>query len=259
MQVRDKYEVRSPASQNIVDMFEGEWTSLLPRDAGIDVDAGKMPLFEDPRVAWAQRQLGGFDGCSVLELGPLEGGHTYMAHQGGAREIVAIEANRHAFLRCLCVKELYQLDRARFLLGDFVQYLESTTRTFDVTIASGVLYHMINPVRALELMARSANKLYLWTHYYDAALIGRNAAIASRFGKLERSEHEGRVCETAAYEYREAMTWAGFTGGTQPSCRWMSRDTIVGSLRAAGFAEIAFNFEEPEHPHGPAFALCAQR
>ena len=68
------------------------------------------------------------DGFRILELGPLEGAHTYQLEKLGAAEIVAIEANKEAFLKCLIIKELAQLERARFLLGDFVTYLEFSLR-----------------------------------------------------------------------------------------------------------------------------------
>lgn len=86
---------------------------------------------------------------TVLELGPLEAGHTYMLEKMGARSIVAVEANSRAYLKCLIVKELFELKRAKFLLGDFVAYLKNNTRHFDLCLASGVLYHMQNPAELL--------------------------------------------------------------------------------------------------------------
>jgi Protein of unknown function (DUF1698) len=255
----EKFETRAPAMQNLADLFEGEWSSELPAEPHVQVRAGNIKLFEDPRIEWARQELGGFAERRVLELGPLEGGHTYMIHRGGAREIVSVEANRRAFLKCLCVKELYDLSRARFLLGDFVKYLDEQSPRFDVTIASGVLYHMIEPIRMLDLLSKSADRLFIWTHYYDADLIAARNDVAKKFGKRHQVAHSGRSYEVVDYGYKDALKWAGFTGGTEPGSRWISRATILGFLRDVGYQHIKINFDQPDHPHGPAFALCASR
>src|SRR5262249_54236068 len=47
------------------------------------------------------------DGRSVLELGPLEGGHTKQMLDLGARSVLAIESSPEAFLKCLTVKAAF--------------------------------------------------------------------------------------------------------------------------------------------------------
>src|ERR1700712_4866105 len=78
-----------PTAQATVDLFAREWASRLPPPLD-GVRAGMVPLFEDDRIAWAIEAIGGVDGLSVLELGPLEGGHTFMLQRAGAASIVAI-------------------------------------------------------------------------------------------------------------------------------------------------------------------------
>jgi hypothetical protein len=41
-----------------------------------------------------------------------------MMHNGRANEIVSIEGNIRAYLKCLCIKEVFSLARAQFLLGE---------------------------------------------------------------------------------------------------------------------------------------------
>jgi len=256
----DHFETRAPSLRNVVELFDGEWTSALPIDPSVDINTGRVKLFEDARIVWAEQEFGGFAGRRVLELGPLEGGHTYMLHQRGARDIVAVEANRRAFLKCLCVKELYELSRARFLLGDLVNYLhEQEPATFDMVIASGVLYHMMEPIRALDPISRAADRLFIWTHYYDAAAIAARADVARNFGARHSVEHDGRNYEVVDYHYDEKLLRPSFIGGTAVGSRWLPRETIVAFLRDAGFQTINFKFEQPDHIHGPAFALCASR
>ncbi len=74
---------------------------------------GSAQLFEDTRLLGAMQALGGVAGMHVLELGPLEAGHTYLLSQAGARTITAVEANPRAYLKCLIIKELLKLERAQ--------------------------------------------------------------------------------------------------------------------------------------------------
>ena len=152
------YIRKIPSAQNAVDIFEGEWSSKFPDEFG--ERAGDASLFADERIKIGVEKLGGIGGQRVRELGPLEAGQTYMLEQLGAAEIVAIEANSHTYLKCLITKELTCLRKARFLLGDFVEYLRHTCETFDLILASGVLYHMSNPVELISLISRRADRFY---------------------------------------------------------------------------------------------------
>lgn len=74
---------------------------------------------------------GSLDAMTILELGPLEGAHTYQLARLGAKHILAIEANSEAYLKCLVVKEILQIPRCRFLLGDCLIFLQAHHDPFD--------------------------------------------------------------------------------------------------------------------------------
>ena len=259
MNVLDQYVIRMPSDQNVLDLFDGEWSSQMPKAAGLVAKPGTARLFDDARITWAEEMLGGFADRDVLELGPLECGHTYMMHQRGARSITAIEANSRAFLKCLCIKELFGLQRATLKLGDFMSYLRQNATKFDVIIASGVLYHMKDPVELLELVCGSSNRIFIWTHYYDASIIGANPDLAHKFALPEKGSRSGLEYEYSRQSYKQALGWSGFCGGSEPESLWLTRDSIVRILRARGFSTIRTGFEQPKHPNGPAFAICAER
>jgi hypothetical protein len=120
--VIDLYISSAPSPQNALNIFEGEWSSALPEPFSY-LKAGTSQLFNDKRIDWLADEIGGVANKSILELGPLEGGHTYMLEKLNASSIVAIESNTHAFLKSLIVKELFELKRARFLCGDFIAFL----------------------------------------------------------------------------------------------------------------------------------------
>ena len=67
----------------------------------------------DERIRWLLEQLGNVEGEKILELGPLEGGHTYMLEHAGAK-VTSVEGNYGAFLRCLTVKNLLGLECSKF-------------------------------------------------------------------------------------------------------------------------------------------------
>lgn len=256
--ILDQYVQTAPSPQNALDIFAGEWASRLPAPFA-DLRAGPTHLFEDARLTWAAERLGSIAGQTVLELGPLEGAHTYMLAQLGAASITAIESNTRAYLKCLIVKELLGLPQAHFLCGNFVEYLRANETQFDLAVANGVLYHMPDPIELLALLARSTDRLLLWTLYYDQPVLARSPHIARRFAGSSRAEYEGFHYTRHRYEYREAQLVESYCGGSYPFSHWLGRDDILNALRHFGLTEIEINFDHPDHPSGPAFALIAQR
>jgi SAM-dependent methyltransferase len=255
--VLDSYVGRPPSGENATAIFAGEWSSRLP--APYDGCTGTADLFEDARITWASTLIGGFDGLRVLELGPLEAGHTTMLERAGAASVVAVESNVRAYLKCLIVKELLGLSRCSFELGDFVAYLNDTSERFDLCVASGVLYHLDDPIAALALMGRVSDRLLIWTHYYDAVVLDANPAFAGRFYAGERADHDGFEYTRYRQNYGEALKWHGFCGGSKAYCHWLGRQDILGMLHRLGFERIEVGFDHPNHPNGPAFAVVAQR
>jgi SAM-dependent methyltransferase len=259
MEILDHYILTRPSAQNALDIFQGEWSSKLPDEFGLVTKPGTAALFEDARIEWAEQHLGGFAGRSVLELGPLEGGHSYMLQKRGAARVVAIEANTRCYLKCLCVKEVLGLDKVDFLLGDFIAFMEESTARFDVLVASGVLYHMTDPIALLRLIGKSSDRVMLWTHFYDEAIIRASSVLSPRFGTLRSFTQDGHTYQCATQSYQVERTKAAFCGGAAPVSNWLTKDSLVQALRNLGYTGIEVGFEAPHHPNGPSLALCATR
>ena len=181
-----------------------------------------------------------------------------MLERHGAASIVAVEGNRGAYLKCLITKELLALERSRFLCGDFLAYLQATSDTYDVCFASGVLYHVQNPVELIALIAARAELLFIWTHYYDEANVptrgGRPRVIPA-----EPAEYRGFAHRRYRYRYGLSLLWRGFCGGSAPFAHWLTREDLLGALEHFGWTSIRIGFDEPQHPNGPALALVARR
>lgn len=258
MDILDAYVTTAPSSQNVIDIFKDEWSSKFPLSSGVTATPGNAALFEDARIDWLSNTIGGFAGKSILELGPLEAAHTYMMHQAGAKSIVAVEANSRSYLKCLCVKEIFDLSRARFLYGDAMTYLSETSERFDVCVASGILYHMTHPIEFLRNIARVSDTVFLWTHYYDDTLRTRSN-LAKQFEKPHEIQVGGKSYTVSKRNYAEALNWAGFCGGGKPWAFWLSRDSLMRAIADSGFTVEAIEFDHPTHPNGPALALVARK
>lgn len=251
MGILDAYAKGAPSDQTALDIFKEEWSSHFPEERTDLRSGGESPLFNDQRVAWAIEQMGGISGKTVLELGPLEGGHTYQFDRAGAVSIVAVEANTRCYLKCLVAKEVLGMPSAHFLCGDFVE-----------CFASGVLYHMKNPAEMIALAAQSSDHLFLWTHYYDPVVVPKNLRIAHRFSTGEISEYKGFKHTLYRQEYTQAPSaylrnWRGFCGGPEEISHWMSREDTLACLMHFGMTNIQIGSENMDHPNGPCFSLLA--
>ena len=68
-----------PNEQNSFDLFKGSWSTKI---FGAQ-DSGGFDGFNDERIDWLLDELGDVKGKKILELGPLEGAHTYMLERAG--------------------------------------------------------------------------------------------------------------------------------------------------------------------------------
>jgi Protein of unknown function (DUF1698) len=259
MDTIDAYMTNAPSKQNVIDLFKGEWSSKLPSEFGLSTQPATAGLFEDGRVDWAEQTFGSFRNWKVLELGPLEAGHSYMFQKRGASKIISIEANTRAFLKCLCIKEILELTQVEFKLGDFMPYLRADTERYDMVFASGVLYHMEEPVELLKLISKVTDKVFIWTQYYDSAIIGGRNDLREKFSPLSAFEYDGAVYQGSTQAYKEALNWSGFCGGPKPISKWLTKKSITDALTRYGFADISINFDALDHQNGPAMAICARK
>src|SRR6185312_11512722 len=207
--------------QAAVDIFKDAWSSVLPEHLGLA--AGNARLFDDPRIHWLLQQLGGIDGWRVLELGPLEGGHSYMLQAAGAGKVVAVEACALSYLKCLLVRDLCQLQRVDFRYGDFMTLLANEPTRYDLIVASGVLYHQRDPLACIARMARRSDRVFLWTHYY--AEDARSDSIRSNmFQRVAQTAGADFNCELFRLRYADYLPDTKYRGGVDDHVHWLRRD-----------------------------------
>lgn len=259
MDVKNFYVQGAPSPQAIVDIFVGEWSSNFPESSGVKTTPGGANLFDDARITWLSEKISGFGGLRILELGPLEAGHTYMMHERGAKSITSVEANMRSYMKCLCTKEIFGLERAHFLLGEAIAYTAASQEMFDLCVASGILYHMQSPVELLSNISARCRRLFIWTHYYDEAHLRLLEKQFEQFEPVHTLEFEGRSYQVSKRDYGKAVDWAGFCGGLESTANWLTRDSLTQALADCGFVNQEISFDQPTHPNGPAIAILATK
>lgn len=256
MQINENYVADAPGPETAMRLFEGRWTSKVP---GLEHLSGPAELFTDQRIQWWVDQNGGFDGRSILELGPLEGGHTQALLAAGAASVLGIEASTTAFLKSLIVKEILDLRNARFLLGDFDKFLETTDRRFDAVLACGVLYHMPDPLQTLQNIIRVTDEVFIWSHFIVPEAMPEGDARRRFFtGETSVRERNGELLTYHFQAYGEEIAPTGFVGGMMPRSAWVELAEVIWMFERNGY-EVITHFRHDEHPNGPAAALRATR
>lgn len=258
-----------PSAQAGVNIFEGEWAYRLPIES---VDSGTGDGFEKKHISvfLSERNFGSLKGMSCVELGPNEAEVSFHLHHAGCAEIVSVEARIRSFLKCLVVKNYLKLDSVTFQLGDFQQYLEQTERVFDLCVAAGVLYHMEDPIRLIEMIAKRSERLALATHYYSPEILAIDSRLDSSgmppvswklvpnrqtlhdVGGFEVTyyahEYTGNIDDHETFGHGGILTYANF----------MTREDIVRVLEFYGF-QILELVDSPQGPRGPFLSLVGRK
>jgi SAM-dependent methyltransferase len=98
----------------------------------------------------------------VLELGPYNGYDTVKLAQH-AKRVVCLEGREENIRRTLKTLEKCHCE-AEVIGGDLETFDLSSLGKFDVVWASGVLYHMPNPVELIAQIAQVTSRCLGWSH-----------------------------------------------------------------------------------------------
>lgn len=165
---------------------------------------------------------------TILELGPLEGGHTFdLAQRPGVIRVLAAEARSANIARAEFVQELLEVRNVEFVELSLEDADLTVFGNFDAVFCSGVLYHLPEPWKLVAEIRRVTSKLFIWTHYVPEA--DANLVV----GELRGQEHlEGGPDEPLS--------------GMSPKSLWLTLPSIVTMLKSAGFDSVRILASTPE-------------
>ena len=246
-----------PSNQSTLDLVGANWISKVPLK---HTTSGSIPLFEDGRIDWLTSRVE-IDGFEVLELGSFEGGHTFMLNNAGGN-VTAIESNSLSYLKSLVAKELLGF-KAKYIYADFIQFLDNCDN-FDLVVASGVLYHMENPVELLYKISLHTNRIFIWTHYFDNDFSKVNNEFSLRIHDKftvanEIASYGNFSYSVVTQKYLESLDLKEFCGGPTEKSSWMFKDDIIDMIHKLGFDTVEVVLENADHKHGPSCAIYAER
>src|SRR5262249_26794973 len=131
---------------------------------GGETYGGSFDYSVDPRLAQFAQHV--HPRARVLELGALEGGHTFMlATTPGVREIIAIEGRAENIEKAEFIRRVKGIENVRFIQADIRTLDLSRFANIDAIFCSGVLYHLPEPWRLISQCPKIAPEIFIWTHY----------------------------------------------------------------------------------------------
>lgn len=171
----------------------------------------------------------------VLELGPYDGAHTVVLSQH-ANHVFCIEARIANIQRLERRLVEHGLSNVVVLLGDIEHYDFHALGQFDCVWASGVIYHVRNPVWLIARITRATRLCFGWTH-----LAERQEGVLYSYGGRPYIEQDSDVA------------------GLSPVSWWLTADAFIRVWSDLGWH---CHFTEPPMPHvngGLAAEFCATR
>ncbi len=202
---------------------------------------------------WAAFDLPSLEGLTVLDVGACDGGFSFRAESAGAARVVALEEAMWSLARLRILARMVRgeewrplsgqlraaFDVAHAALGSQVGRVEADWMTvdldslgrFDIVIFAGVLYHLLDPVLALQRLHATTRRL---------AVIETHAFV------LADQEHLPMWRFALGDEIRgDASNW------------WIpNQRALVDICRAVGFSEVHVQVGPPHAAPGSALQEC---
>ena len=233
-----------PFRRNRVDDLEKEFNKRKPWITKFVINnkeyGGKYNAAADIRIKWFQEHF--LYAENILELGCLEGGHSFvLARLPNIRRLVAIEGRKANIDRAKLVQSILKETKVDFIKANIEKFEFSKLGNFDVVFCVGLLYHLPKPWKLIEQMSKISNGMFLWTHY-----------INPEKAKIVRMHYQGFV-------YREWKFIFDPLSGLSPASFWPTKASLLQMLNDYGFVHTTMLEDDTTHEHGPAITLVAKK
>ena len=173
----------------------------------------------------------------ILELGSLEGGHTFaLSSRPGVQRVVGIEGRADNYEKARFLQDVLKVANVEFIAANLEKFDISSLGTFDAVFCVGILYHLPAPWKLLRQIARVSSRLFIWTHYAEK-------------GNTRVKGYDGLW-------YREQGMQDPLSGMSHRSF-WPTLKALQKMLGDCGFDRTEIIQSNVSHPHGPEVLLAA--
>jgi len=221
-------------NKKLLRMWKDDIKSFL-EDENYGTHPDDVPLdaaFDHPSI-WP------FDSSySVLEVGPGNGCYTVVLADA-CKWVTVIEARPNNLAKTFLRTKFHNQNNLSFQLGD-VQEIDESCGRYDGVFHFGVLYHLSEPVRHIENLAKITDLVLCDTH------IG---AANDQWRRSWNDEHqlsdrwdEG---DYQAYRYKE-HGWNNCYDGVDNWSRWLTKESMFNAFQEVGFK---FIYLQQEYDH----------
>ena len=177
--------------------------------------------------------------ANILELGALEGGHTFiLAKRPGIKRILALEGRETNLRKARFLQELLRVKNAEFVKTNLEEGDLAALGKFDAVFCSGLLYHLPEPWKLIEKLPAIAPKLFIWTHY-----VTESEAQILPDGRRGKIHFEGGPDEPLS--------------GLSSTATWLTLESLITTLRENGYKSVQIISDDPEHQSAPAVTIGA--
>lgn len=176
---------------------------------------------------------------SIVELGSLEGGHSFaLANSETVEKVLAIESREVNIERAKFVKKVLDDKKVDFFQGDLEKLDFGQFGKFDAVFCSGLLYHLPKPWELIPKLAKISPNIFIWTQVSEEAK-----------AKKMREGWRGKF-------YREGGIFDPLSGMSKKSF-WFSLGSLINILTENGYRQVKIIESNLKHPNGPAVTLAA--
>ena len=177
----------------------------------------------------------------ILELGSLEGAHSFiLAQHPGVKRVVALEGREANLRKARFVQALLQIPNVEFAQANLEHADLRGFGIFDAVFCCGLLYHLPEPWNLIEQCASVAPLLFIWTQY-----AAENEAHDVGRGLRGKIHIEGGADEPLS--------------GMSATATWLTLDSLRALLAASGYDSVEVIYDDPGHANGPAVTIGARR
>lgn len=232
-----------------MDKIEDEFKRLGPWISQFTIGnqkyGGTYSYENDPRIKQ-------FHDCfpdvhSILELGSLEGGHTFQLAKQPGVHILGIEGRQYNIEKAKFIQRLLGLQNVTFIQANLENIELAPLGIFDAVLCSGILYHLPEPWKLVKEMSKVSKKLFIWTHYAS-----EDKVTETINGYRGLWYHEGGVANPTIGQ----VVSDPLSGLSQKSF-WVTINSLKDMLVQNGFININIIEVNPSHPHGPHITMAA--